>query len=381
MARSAYCRRTVTEDEQNVRPSPPKASTPGAFSRETSPSHGYGTGFSYFKGWMPPQAHIFPQSFPHSSATSVLETGHLQGKAAVGQETSSSDMLGGNPKARRTVQDSPLKVRKTRENLREAVREYNAPNRTPSAQSKSGFFRTSSEEQTPHQPSGRPYHKYSAADMITCPSVAYHRHSLDLDRVRADPTIEEEAHERPSSALEHTPRLSRRKSIHRRVLSKVKEGILTRSRSTAKMIGHKDHDVLDVSIADSMEVQVTLLDARNDLENAPGRLDSNIPGVEIKSHSCGSPSPEKTPRPAYRPRRSPESSPTPLRRASPVLTSPEPLFIKLNVISDVCSLDISKELTTDLFAVTARYRHSAFPDTILSTRETAVAPIGQPRGV
>jgi hypothetical protein len=268
---------------------------------------------------------------------------------------------------------SPLKVRKTRENLRTGFIDDAA---STSGNSVPGLAHGK-------HPSSQPLREIqnSIQDEAIRPPSRNARFSWESNSIHLTTVIEQSPIKRTSSQSDKNeprfaPSLSRKLSVRKRVVSKVKEGLLSRSKSSAKVAVRVDDDVAISRSASEHErvSQSTINDGFQDMKEeltitSPYlALDSvqslvstgspvqdygltldALPTQDILLVSDGSypspskeaspsPSPEKTPRPERSTRSSQplfDSTPTPLSM----------LHINLSVTPAWDSLDLADEAT------------------------------------
>ncbi|KAI4746397.1 hypothetical protein E4T50_03298 [Aureobasidium sp. EXF-12298] len=347
----------------------------------SSTAYGHTPGALGLHGWHPPQAHMFvssPASMGSFSAITHPPRANTSPNNGSGQSrptTSSSETRLSN-----RTSGSPLKVRKTRENLR------------------AGFI-DDAFSTTGHHVHDLAQSKYSSVqplreiqntvhDEATRPSSRNNRFSWESDTLHLTTVIERSPTKRTSSQSEKTesksaPSLSRKLSVRKRVVSRVREGLLSRSKSSSKVpVRIADDDVATSRSASEHErsAQITLSDPSQDMEEdtvasynlAAGSVQSFVstdppladagltidilppPNINPKSVLPGSdgsypspsqearqspsPSPEKTPRP----RRFAQSSQTYFE------TKPRPLsmlHVNLSVKPAWETLDVADDAT------------------------------------
>lgn len=268
---------------------------------------------------------------------------------------------------------SPLRVRKTRENLRIGFIDDAA---SPSGTSVSDLAHGK-------HPSAQPLREIqnTIQDEATRPSSRNARFSWESNSIHLTTVIEQSPVKRTSSQSDKreprfAPSLSRKLSVRKRVVSKVKEGLLSRSKSSTKVSVRADDDVAVSRPASEHDrsAQCTVSDELQDMKEDPTTAldsiqsliptdppiqdfeptlnvlpptDSNTKGVFLGSdgsypspsnEASPSPSLEKTPRPE-RSKRSSEphfdNAPTPLSM----------LHINLSVTPARQTLDLTDEAT------------------------------------
>lgn len=265
---------------------------------------------------------------------------------------------------------SPLKVRKTRENLRTGFIDDAA---STSGNSVPGLAHGK-------HPSSQPHQK-TIQDEASRPSSRNARFSWESNSIHLTTVIEQSPVKRTSSQSDKNepkfaPSLSRKLSVRKRVVSKVKEGLLSRSKSSAKVAVRVDDDVA-VSRSASEHERVSQSTINDEFQDMKEELTITSPYLALDSvqslvstaspvqddgltldvlpthnillgsddsYSSPSkeasplPSPEKTPRPERFTRSSQphfDSTPTPLSM----------LHINLSVTPAWESLDLADEAT------------------------------------
>ncbi|KAG9808416.1 hypothetical protein KCU77_g20995, partial [Aureobasidium melanogenum] len=273
---------------------------------------------------------------------------------------------------------SPLKVRKTRENLRTGF--------IDDAVSTSG-----------HHVHDLAQSKYSSAqplceiqntvhDEATRPSSRNNRFSWESDTLHLTTVIERSPTKRTSSQSEKTESksalpLSRKLSVRKRVVSRVREGLLNRSKSSSKVPVRVDDDIAVSRSASEHErsAHITLRDPSQDMEEdtiasynlAAGSVQSFVstdpplgdtgltidilplPNIDPKSVLPGSdgsypsssqeakPSPSLSPEKTPRPRRFAQSSQTHFEKPRPLSM----LHVNLSVKPAWETLDVADDAT------------------------------------
>ncbi|KAH0362075.1 hypothetical protein KCU65_g8269, partial [Aureobasidium melanogenum] len=312
---------------------------------KTSSSTGYGhtPGALGLHGWHPPQAHMFvsaPASVGSFSTINHPTRANTSPTNATGQNRPT---VGGSPETRLSsrTSGSPLKVRKTRENLRTGFIDDAAS---------TGGHSVHDLVQNKHS-SAQPLREIqnTVHDETTRPSSRNNRFSWESDTLHLTTVIERSSTKRTSSQSEKTepksaPSLSRKLSVRKRVVSRVREGLLSRSKSSSKVPVRVDDDVAISRSASEHErpVEVTVRDPSQDMEDgtiashnlASASVQSlsavslsgdpsltidisHLPEVAVKSVLPGSdgsyPSPSQEAKPSPSP--SPEKTPRPRRFA------------------------------------------------------------------
>lgn len=273
------------------------------------------------------------------------------------------------------MQGSPLKVRKTRENLRQVITQSQETktNSTPVVPGNSGFENTRPLRSEDH----RPLTHHSTMDTLSLSSPAYSVMHVENSR---------------GSAV--TQPVARRQSVRKRVVSRMKEGLLSRSKSISKvsfpdqadalnrsetlsarggevkftgggshhvrnqsaqtlpaLLGGTSGTVEDLPPSSQEEQNLIPLSRTPELDDA-SQVQEVMPDISPRSQhsiqesrpsritpplSC-SPSPEQTPRPARRPTR--------LIEEAEVSHRPEILHVALTIVPAVAAVDINDDANT-----------------------------------
>lgn len=311
--------------------------------RLINPIPPYLTGNVGLKSWFQPQAHVFPSN---AGSSSSVTANTLEGdpcrplpRTFIGQTTAPADIPSSHV---RRPQESPLKVRKTRENLRQCTKQTNAIDASPTAPFVTNVPSVSNDENQRIQQAVTIHPKSPVDKIVVMPSVPSARPSLNLGRTRTDFAVEDAALPRASAETTRpAPSLQRKKSVHRRVISKVKEGILTRSRSTLKFPGRESSASRQPSTQSTAEPRVSF-EGYPASDPSPNLVVTVTAPVNPALQASGSPSPENTPRPARRHAR----PPSPVNQKSNVAIPQPPLapmHIRLRLLPDIQSLDVNEE--------------------------------------
>ncbi|KAH0004034.1 hypothetical protein KCU78_g13588, partial [Aureobasidium melanogenum] len=332
-------------------------------------------------GWHPPQAHMFVSSpasmgsfsaitHPPRAKTSPTNVSGQNGPRIGPSETRLSNRTSG----------SPLKVRKTRENLRTGF--------IDDAVSTSGHH-VHDLAQSKHL-NAKPLREIqnTVHDEATRPSSRNNRFSWESDTLHLTTVIERSPTKRTSSQSEKTesksaPSLSRKLSVRKRVVSRVREGLLSRSKSSSKVPVRIDDDDLAISRSASeheRSAQITLSDPSQDMEEdttasyniAAGSVQSSVstdpplgdtgltidilpaPTVDPKSVLPGSdgsypsPSQEAKPSPSPSPEKTPRARGFAQSSQTHFETKPRPLsmlHVNLSVKPAWETLDVADDAT------------------------------------
>lgn len=160
---------------------------------------------------------------------------------------------------------SPLKVRKTRENLRTGF--------IDDAASTSGYAVHNLAESKHSAAQPLREIQNTVHDEATRPSLRNNRFSWESDTLHLTTVIERSPTKRTTSQSEKTesksaPSLSRKLSVRKRVVSRVREGLLNRSKSSSKVPLRDDDDVAISRSASEHErfAQITPNDPSEDME-------------------------------------------------------------------------------------------------------------------
>lgn len=371
-------RRLVLRSEQNTDPEALRATQDA----KTNPSsYGRTPGAVGLRGWQPPQAHMFVST--PASATGYSTFTHLShvdvfpASDPVHTRHTVSPIEARNPNR---TSGSPLKVRKTRENLRKGFSEeavptskysvpdlvYNKPLTAQASQNARGTI------------TGTPAN----------PHVASTRFSWESDTTMHSTTIIEQppskrtSTESNKSDQQFAPSLSRKLSVRKRVVSRVKDSFLNRTKSSSKLPSRANPDVA-ISRTASEQERVSQITANKGFESlkedhmvashpsafnsiqsfmsektcegslvpllrvrvqdspefdkAFPRSDGSFSSPQQASDPSLSPSPEKTPRPARRSTPPSKARPTPKELAM--------LHIRLSVTPAWRTLDLADEAT------------------------------------
>lgn len=326
-----------TDPKTSQAPQNSKSKTP------SSTAHGHTPGVLGLHGWHPPQAHMFGSS-PASVGSISIITHPARANTSPPNASGQNRPTVGSPEIRLSnrTSGSPLKVRKTRENLR------------------TGFIDDAASTGG-HSVHDLAPNKYSCAqplreiqntvhDETSRPSSRNNRFSWESDTLHLTTVIERSPAKRTSSQSEKTesksaPLLSRKLSVRKRVVSRVREGLLSRSKSSSKVPVRVDDDIAISRSASEHGrfVEITPKELSQDMEErtiashnlASGSVQSSVstvsllgdtslridlspsPEVAIKSILPGSdgsfPSPSQEPKPSPSP--SSEKTPRPRRFA------------------------------------------------------------------
>ncbi|KAG9647423.1 hypothetical protein KCU64_g10161, partial [Aureobasidium melanogenum] len=368
-----------SNDDLNTDPKTLQAAQNSKSKTSSSTAYGHTPGALGLHGWHPPQAHMFvssPASMGSTSAITHPPRANTSPTNVSGQIRPSI----GSPETRLSnrTSGSPLKVRKTRENLRTGF--------IDDAVSTSG-----------HHVHDLAQSKYSSAqplceiqntvhDEATRPSSRNNRFSWESDTLHLTTVIERSPTKRTSSQSEKTesksaPPLSRKLSVRKRVVSRVREGLLNRSKSSSKVPVRVDDDIAVSRSASEHErsAHITLRDPSQDMEEdtiasynlAAGSVQSFVstdpplgdtgltidilplPNIDPKSVLPGSdgsypsssqeakPSPSLPPEKTPRPRRFAQSSQTHFEKPRPLSM----LHVNLSVKPAWETLDVADDAT------------------------------------
>jgi len=299
----------------------------------------YAPGIVGFKGWLSPQARIFPTPPVLQDADVCASLDFGPGNAAPSQYTDDVS----NRSAIQRKRDYPLRVRKTRENLRQ-VDQSTLHGGTSAIR---GFSPESSNQRSMKTWDDHLLNSDNAS------AGAYNPSRSSMGGSRYEPRNSLDAESKPSGGPspaadsmltqpELERQVQRRKSVRKRVVSRVKEGILNRSRSTTRVMSRvqsglsSDHNTSEAKEQENRALQRQTEDmTRTPRSGSPlslspdivepaecrilalGALDAMSPPCTMEAsiledHSSRfddpaqpsapsySPSPEKTPRPARR---------------------------------------------------------------------------------
>ncbi|KAI4722654.1 hypothetical protein E4T48_01179 [Aureobasidium sp. EXF-10727] len=226
----------------NINPKTLRAAHSSKSKTSSSTAYGHTPGALGLHGWQPPQAHLFVSAPASVSSFSPIITQPLQANTSPTSNAGQIRHTIGSPEARLSskTSGSPLKVRKTRENLRtgfindaDLTSEYSVPDITHSTHSSALPFREI---------------RNTVHDEATRPSSRSNRFSWESNSVHLTTVIERSPTKRTSSQSDkNEPKsatsLSRKLSVRKRVVSKVKEGLLSRSKSSSKVPLRNDNDI------------------------------------------------------------------------------------------------------------------------------------------
>ncbi|KAH0335576.1 hypothetical protein KCU81_g8978, partial [Aureobasidium melanogenum] len=363
-----------TDPKTSQAPQNSKSKTP------SSTAYGHTPGVLGLHGWHSPQAHMFVSS-PASVGSISTITHPARANTSPPNASGQNRPTVGSPEVRLSnrTSGSPLKVRKTRENLRTGF--------IDDAASTSG-----------HSVHDLAQNKYSCAqplreiqntvhDETSRPSSRNNRFSWESDTLHLTTVIERSPAKPTSSQTEKTesksaPSLSRKLSVRKRVVSRVREGLLSRSKSSSKVPVRVDDDIAISRSASEHGrfIEITPKELSQDMEErtiashnlASGSVQSSVstvsllgdtsltieispsPEVAIKSILPGSdgsfPSPSQAPKPSPSP--SPEKTPRPRRFARSSQTHfgtntkpPSMLHVNLSVKPAWETLDVADDAT------------------------------------
>lgn len=360
------------------------------------------------KGWLAPQARIFPLSAMDIPEDPSAASTHSPPKTQpVGYSTEWGN-TGREPV--RTVQGSPLRVRKTRENLRQLHHQADDSCHGPGPTSARGGELPAIGNGAASVPLGWD-DRHIKPTQSSGDHVLHHQNEylcyeggfMGLELGRDDPATAK------AGGLPTNRVVQRRKSVRKRVVSRVKEGILSRSRSTAKPLDVRSADGSatrtrsaannqDDSLASAPQPQPSrnsgdeiaqsstctsssayLMHKSDSLIRVGNNQETSQPAIEslanllvkshngrtstLSSHSSGhrrrttpspsySPSPDKTPRPARKPEQAVEHR----------LGASGPLHMQISTFVSSDTIDLSEERTVWVMvdakaAINAKVRH------------------------
>ncbi|THZ76303.1 hypothetical protein D6C84_08838, partial [Aureobasidium pullulans] len=209
----------------------------------SSPNTAYGhtPGTVGLRGWQPPQAHMFvsaPSSVSGFPTTAQQPRGSVSPTTAIDQTRHSNSST--ESRSLNRASGSPLKVRKTRENLRKGY--------LNDAVSKGAH---SVPDLTYSKHTGvQPLRKIQniVHDEVVRPPSTNPRFSWESNSIHLTTVIEQSPSKRTSNQSNRTepksaPSLSRKLSVRKRVVSRVKDGLLSRSKSSSKAPVKTEDDV------------------------------------------------------------------------------------------------------------------------------------------
>ncbi|KAG9691537.1 hypothetical protein KCU95_g7952, partial [Aureobasidium melanogenum] len=345
----------------------------------SSTAYGHTPGALGLHSWHPPQAHMFVSS-PASMGSFSTITHPTRANTSPTNAPSQNRPTVGSPETRLSnrTSGSPLKVRKTRENLRTGF--------IDDAASTSGHPVNGSAHNKHHPAQPLREIQNTVHDEITRPSSRNNRFSWESDTLHLTTVIERSPTKRTSSQSENTesksaPSLSRKLSVRKRVVSRVREGLLSRSKSSSKVPVRVDDVAISRSASEHERfAQITLRDPSQVMEEgtvashnlASGSVQSFVstdsllgdtgltidilpgPNVDSKSVLPGSdgshPSPSQEAKPSPSP--SPEKTPRPRRFAQSSQThfetEPKPLLmlhVNLSIKPAWETLDVADDAT------------------------------------
>ncbi|KAG9852525.1 hypothetical protein KCU98_g3459, partial [Aureobasidium melanogenum] len=367
-------------DNLNTDPKTLQATQISKSKTSSSTAYGHTPGALGLHSWHPPQAHMFVSS-PASMGSFSTITHPTRANTSPTNAPSQNRPTVGSPETRLSnrTSGSPLKVRKTRENLRTGF--------IDDAASTSGHPVNGSAHNKHHPAQSLREIQNTVHDEITRPSSRNNRFSWESDTLHLTTVIERSPTKRTSSQSENTesksaPSLSRKLSVRKRVVSRVREGLLSRSKSSSKVPVRVDDDVAISRSASEHErfAQITLRDPSQVMEEgtvashnlASGSVQSFVstdsllgdtgltidilpaPNVDSKSVLPGSdgsyPSPSQEAKPSPSP--SPEKTPRPRRFAQSSQThfetEPKPLLmlhVNLSIKPAWETLDVADDAT------------------------------------
>lgn len=203
----------------------------------------------------------FP-TIPHPPRASTTSPTNVSGQNRLSVGTSETRLPN-------RTSDSPLKVRKTRENLRtgfidDAASTNGRPLHDLAESKHSGAQPLREIQNTVHNEAARP-------------SSRNNRFSWESDTPHLTTVIEPSPTKRTTSQSEKTgsksaPTLSRKLSVRKRVVSRVREGLLNRSKSSSKVPTRADDDVaISRSASEHARfAQITPNDPSEDMEEGTG---------------------------------------------------------------------------------------------------------------
>lgn len=198
--------------------------------------------------------------------------------------------------------------------------------------------------------------KVSVTDMLTEPSTSHVRSSLELQRTCIDPSAVADAYSRPSTAMGTFVKVEeklfgpglRGRSVRQRVMSRVKDGLLSRSRSTSKFLAKPDARSHAQKSDDHGARSQTGLEISDTTDSRASHLSTtyNSPIGRTTFADCSS---VATPRkPNHQPHSTPHPMPSrqtfshPSRRSSGDLALCTPLIAKLNITPETIWLEASE---------------------------------------
>ncbi|CAD0101187.1 unnamed protein product, partial [Aureobasidium mustum] len=209
----------------------------------SSTAYGHTPAVLGLHGWHPPQAHMFVSSPASVSSFSTI-THPSRANTSSTKASGLNRPIVGSPETRllNRTSASPLKVRKTRENLRTGFVDDAASTREHPvhdfAQSKPTSVQPLREIQN------------TVYDEASRPSSRNDRFSWESDHlttlIERSPTKHTSSQSKKQES-KFAPSLSRKLSVRKRVVSRVREGLLNRSKSSSKVPVKVNDDVVAIS--------------------------------------------------------------------------------------------------------------------------------------
>ncbi|KAI5201383.1 hypothetical protein E4T39_05276 [Aureobasidium subglaciale] len=218
---------------QNTNPITLQAAQNSKSNTSSSTAYGHTPGSVGLRGWHPPQAHMFTSnSASTNSFSTIVSTPHASVSSTGDSETHGQCSVLAQSRLAHRTSDSPLKVRKTRENLRTGYLKDAAVTSGSSVPDLSHNKHHSVQPLQEIHNLGR--------DEPARPSSRNTRFSWESNRIHLTTVIEQSPVKRISiesdkSEQKSAPSLSRKLSVRKRVVSRVKGGLLSRSRSSSKV--------------------------------------------------------------------------------------------------------------------------------------------------
>ncbi|KAI5211962.1 hypothetical protein E4T38_00869 [Aureobasidium subglaciale] len=352
---------------QNTNPRTLRAAQNSKSNISSSTAYGHTPGSIGLRGWHPPRAHMFTSNTASTNSFStIVPTSH----ASV-SPTSDSELHGqcdvlAQPRLAHRTSNSPLNVRKTRENLRTG---YLNDVAVPSGSSVSDFSYNKHHSVQPLQEIQNLGRDESARPSSRNTRFSWESNSIHLTTVIEQSPAKRISIESDKSEQKSAPSLSRKLSVRKRVVSRVKGGLLSRSRSSSKVPLRTEDDVAiscsaseherqgdvftpHLLTSDSAQSLVSLLPAE-DFISTPDLLTAlNLKHREVLIGSDGSfpsPSQELEPSPSPSPEKTPRADRKSTRSSKPHFVTSQAdlsmLHINLSVTPAWSTLDLADEAT------------------------------------
>ncbi|KAI5273029.1 hypothetical protein E4T47_03793 [Aureobasidium subglaciale] len=227
---------------QNTNPKTLRAAQNSKSNISSSTAYGHTPGSVGLRGWHPPQAHMFTSnSASTNSLSAILPTSHASVSPTSDSEIHGQCGVLAQPRLAHRTSNSPLKVRKTRENLRTG---YLNDVAVPSGSSVPDFSYNKHHIVQPLQEIQNLGRDESARPSSRNTRFSWESNSIHLTTVIEQSPVKRISIESDKGEQKSAPSLSRKLSVRKRVVSRVKGGLLSRSRSSSKVALKTEDDVV-----------------------------------------------------------------------------------------------------------------------------------------